>query len=42
MYETVVSDLRNQFAHAHADSGLVEGQQDIADAIAESLDLLTV
>ena len=39
-YEMFVSDLRNQFAHANADSGMIEGQQDIADTIEETLDLI--
>ncbi len=39
-YELVVEELRNKFAHANSDSGTVQGQEDIIDAIEESLDFI--
>ena len=41
-YEMIVEELRNKFAHANSDSGTVQGQEDIIDAIEESLDFITV
>ena len=41
-YELVVDELRNKFAHANSDSGTVQGQEDIIDAIEESLDFIAV
>lgn len=39
-YEMFVEELRNKFAHASADSGTIEGKEDIIDAIEESLDFI--
>ena len=39
-YEMFVEELRNKFAHASADSGTIEGKDDIIDAIEESLDFI--
>lgn len=40
-YEMFVDELRNKFAHATADSGTIEGKDDIIDAIEESLEFIT-
>ncbi len=39
-YEMFVDELRNKFAHAVADSGTIEGKNDIIDDIEESLEFI--
>lgn len=42
IYDLIVSGLRNKFAHAIADTNMIENQNDIARIIEKSLDLIDV
>lgn len=36
-YDMIVTEIRNKFAHAKTDTGIIEGKKDIIEAIEESL-----